>query len=132
MNKKHNKETLCVSSILRLMPYNLNLSLYSILNKNQSIIWNKIRLSICRKAYFIAKLFHIAEQYFTRRKAYFIEKSTSIEVLFSGRERDSGSNLLAFSQKTRHPKGCLVILAEREGFEPSEPFPVHTLSRRAP
>ena len=38
------------------------------------------------KAYFIAKLFHIAKQYFTRRKAYFIEKSTSLEVLFSGGE----------------------------------------------
>ena len=47
-------------------------------------MWNKIRLFICRKAYFIAKLFHIAQQYFIRCKAYFIEKSTSVEVLFSG------------------------------------------------
>ncbi len=37
-----------------------------------------------RSKYFTAKLFHITKQYFTRQKAYFIEKSTSFEVLFSG------------------------------------------------
>ena len=48
----------------------------------------KFAFSHLRSKYFTAKLFHMTKPYFTRRKANFVEKSTSDEVLFSCLKRD--------------------------------------------
>ncbi len=36
------------------------------------------------------------------------------------------------SQKRKDTEKCPFVMAESEGFEPSERFPVHTISNRAP